>query len=31
VVDVTGAEPLFRSRHFKLDSRVVETLMVIPL
>jgi anthranilate 1,2-dioxygenase small subunit len=31
VVDVTGAEPLFRARHFKLDSRVVETLMVIPL
>lgn len=31
VVDVTGAEPLFRARRFKLDSRVVETLMVIPL
>ena len=31
VVDVRGAEPLFRSRHFKLDSRVVETLLVIPL
>jgi anthranilate 1,2-dioxygenase small subunit len=31
VVDVTGAEPLFRARHFKLDSRAVETLMVIPL
>jgi len=31
VVDVTGPEPLFRARHFKLDSRVVETLMVIPL
>ena len=31
VVDVGGAEPLFRSRHFKLDSRVVETLLVIPL
>ena len=30
-VDVTGPQPLFRSRHFKLDSRVVETLMVIPL
>ena len=30
-VDVTGPEPLFRRRHFKLDSRVVETLMVIPL
>ena len=31
VVDVAGPQPLFRSRHFKLDSRVVETLMVIPL
>lgn len=31
VLDVTGPEPRFRSRHFKLDSRVVETLMVIPL
>ncbi len=31
VVDVTGPEPLFARRHFKLDSRVVETLMVIPL
>ena len=31
VVDASGPEPLFRSRHFKLDSRVVETLMVIPL
>jgi len=31
VVDVRGAEPVFRSRHFKLDSRVVETLLVIPL
>ena len=31
VVDVTGPEPLFRARHFMLDSRVVETLMVIPL
>jgi anthranilate 1,2-dioxygenase small subunit len=30
-VDVGGAQPVFRSRHFKLDSRVVETLMVIPL
>jgi anthranilate 1,2-dioxygenase small subunit len=30
-VDVAGAQPLFRSRHFKLDSRVVETLLVIPL
>jgi anthranilate 1,2-dioxygenase small subunit len=30
-VDVGGARPLFRSRHFKLDSRVVETLLVIPL
>jgi len=31
VVDVGGPRPLFRSRHFKLDSRVVETLLVIPL
>ena len=31
VVDASGAQPLFRARHFKLDSRVVETLMVIPL
>jgi anthranilate 1,2-dioxygenase small subunit len=31
VVDVSGPQPLFRSRHFKQDSRVVETLMVIPL
>lgn len=31
VVDVAGPEPLFRSRHFRLDSRIVETLMVIPL
>lgn len=31
VVDVGGDQPLFASRHFKLDSRVVETLMVIPL
>jgi anthranilate 1,2-dioxygenase small subunit len=31
VVDVGGTEPLFRSRHLKLDSRVVETLLVIPL
>jgi anthranilate 1,2-dioxygenase small subunit len=31
VVDASGPEPRFRSRHFKLDSRVVETLMVIPL
>jgi anthranilate 1,2-dioxygenase small subunit len=31
VVDVSGPQPLFRARHFKLDSRVVETLMVIPL
>jgi anthranilate 1,2-dioxygenase small subunit len=31
VVDVSAAEPVFRSRHFKLDSRVVETLLVIPL
>lgn len=31
IVDATGPQPLFRSRHFKLDSRVVETLLVIPL
>ena len=31
LVDATGPQPLFRARHFKLDSRVVETLMVIPL
>jgi anthranilate 1,2-dioxygenase small subunit len=31
VVDVTGAQPVFRSRRFLLDSRVVETLLVIPL
>lgn len=31
VVEVEGPRPLFRSRHFKLDSRVVETLLVIPL
>jgi len=31
LVDVTGAQPLFARRHFKLDSRLVETLMVIPL
>ena len=31
VVDATGPQPLFRARRFKLDSRVVETLMVIPL
>jgi anthranilate 1,2-dioxygenase small subunit len=31
VVDVGGEQPLFRARHFKLDSRVVETLLVIPL
>ena len=31
VVDASGPQPLFRSRHFRLDSRVVETLMVIPL
>jgi anthranilate 1,2-dioxygenase small subunit len=31
VVAVGGAEPLFRSRRFVLDSRVVETLLVIPL
>jgi anthranilate 1,2-dioxygenase small subunit len=31
LVDVSGGEARFRARHFKLDSRVVETLMVIPL
>jgi anthranilate 1,2-dioxygenase small subunit len=31
VVDVGGAEPRFLLRHYKLDSRVVETLMVIPI
>ena len=31
VVEVGGAEPRFQLRHFKLDSRVVETLMVIPI
>ena len=31
VVDASGPQPLFRARRFKLDSRVVETLMVIPL
>lgn len=31
VVDVGGSQPLFRSRRFKLDSRVVETLLVVPL
>ena len=31
LVDVRGPEPLFARRHLKLDSRVVETLMVIPL
>jgi anthranilate 1,2-dioxygenase small subunit len=31
VVDVGGAAPLFASRLFKLDSRIVETLLVIPL
>jgi anthranilate 1,2-dioxygenase small subunit len=31
VVEVGGARPLFHSRLFKLDSRVVETLLVIPL
>ena len=31
VVEVGGPEPLFRSRRFVLDSRVVETLLVIPL
>jgi hypothetical protein len=31
VVALGGAGPLFRSRRFVLDSRVVETLLVIPL
>jgi anthranilate 1,2-dioxygenase small subunit len=31
VVDASGAQPLFRARRLKLDSRVVETLLVIPL
>jgi anthranilate 1,2-dioxygenase small subunit len=31
VVDVSGAAPLFVRRHVLLDSRAVETLMVIPL
>lgn len=31
VIDVTGAEPRFASRLFRLDSRIVETLLVIPL
>jgi anthranilate 1,2-dioxygenase small subunit len=31
VVDATGDRPLYRARRFKLDSRVVETLLVIPL
>jgi anthranilate 1,2-dioxygenase small subunit len=31
VVDATGDQPRFRSRRFLLDSRVVETLLVIPL
>lgn len=30
-VDVSGSEPRFRERKFIYDSRVVETLMVIPL
>lgn len=31
VVDVGGESPLFRQRLFLLDSRAVETLLVIPL
>lgn len=31
MVDVSGSEPRFRQRKFIYDSRVVETLMVIPL
>jgi anthranilate 1,2-dioxygenase small subunit len=31
VVDASGGQPLFRARRFLLDSRVVETLLVIPL
>ena len=31
VVDVTGEQPRFASRLFRLDSRIVETLLVIPL
>lgn len=31
VVDVSGPQPVFRARRFLLDSRVVETLLVIPL
>jgi anthranilate 1,2-dioxygenase small subunit len=31
VIDATGPAPVFRSRRFLLDSRVVETLLVIPL
>lgn len=31
VVDVGGPAPRFASRHILLDSRVVETLLVIPL
>jgi anthranilate 1,2-dioxygenase small subunit len=30
-VDVSGSEPRFRERKFIYDSRVVETLLVIPL
>lgn len=31
LVDVSGSEPRFRQRRFIYDSRVVETLLVIPL
>lgn len=31
LIDVSGSEPRFRQRKFIYDSRVVETLMVIPL
>jgi len=31
LVDISGAQPRFRSRKFLYDSRVIETLMVIPL
>lgn len=30
-IDVTGHQPRFASRLFRLDSRIVETLLVIPL
>jgi anthranilate 1,2-dioxygenase small subunit len=31
LIDVSGIEPRFKSRKFLYDSRVIETLMVIPL